>query len=1472
MSIQVYVGHTGQRLSLDPAVTTTVEALRSWISQQAAIQPRNQILLTNQGKQVRVQTLLTETELFVFDSSRLSAKNAPSPTSSSLESSVSNDFNPGTPPDTISNQNDLQAWQNLFRLRKSWASGLLNGCDTRAKQAQTYQDEQAIVERSLGVAVASLQQHVRSAEQKYLTAETWSDEILQEQEAYLTGWEEHLDSLRNVPARAEFARFIHSPAPGSRHVSQHNNITTLQGFVDVAATSKAASTAKSLSGAFSDRLSQMQTDLQMVTRDSEELLRVVNRINEQSLAQNTSEPAQLLEEIEIVVKKMGSDLEHIQSLPKTPQSVSSASKMALLHTRNYLPNLSTYCTEMNELVARARQQRDSAAQTASEHMQTLSTIESKLAELYADIKGLEVPQDDQQAFASLSMITRLPSVYGQLLIESVRRREWVAKMKRDSATLQEEVATYQEEEDKRRKKWIRSVEDVVNLDALQNNVLGVEISLQNEGNSWPMVSREELHAYVESLMDIYGQGPVTDEISQAVKDLDKPTRKQIKHARAFKNGSMHEATFGDISLFLRGDEQHKALRDSNIRLEEELKGQKNRVRKLEDLLHRQTQSSRPSISDMFSPQSISFSDRVASPMPSSSPRAQGDVSQAGSFKARRLSATQAIEEKRLARRVVDLEAELQAAKDDAVSRKNSDAEAQKQVEEAVSTKKDLMENMEAQQREFANERRNLEQELADAKERLEELENEMERLLGSRDDERTGIDTRIAAFEEEVSRLKEDSQAHAVRAAAERDAKGVLEQKLSAAEKAKAIAEEEMEKMRAELESREESNAEQLQLLVNAHQYLSPSQDPPSAIAALAAALEEHSRKSASQVKDLAEAVAFAKVENGSLWSSNERQKAELTNLTEKLSDLEEQLRTAEEAKTAGHAKITSLEEQLSDEQAQLRDLRSKFAEGETGSEVLRQRIAEEETKVGRLSSELAQVKSHANSMDVELMRLQKNHEVYHKSAEVTSARLEKRAERAKDLSQRLYSQNARLFRVMERSGLVVTFHDDTMVVERASKMGASTNMAETQPALSRTTTLTSPPPTRKSSGADDLGDLSILRWPDAETAEEESVRYEAFLQTISRFNIDIFGEAVVKRVRDFEYTARKYSREAKDAVRRADAYKERYVKLKGEVSAKVAVRDFKEGDLALFLPTRGQANGAWAAFNVGCPHYFLAEKEGMRLGTRDFIVARITKVEKKVVDLSRASTTLQPDGRSIDEASEAPSVDDDNPFELSDGLTWWLVHATEERGVGGAPSTPGLGKSTVAAANVDAKGSIRIKRTGSKHDDASRHLNKSLDSRRSSSASKKSVAGALVSTLANTSSSSPTAGAPIGDSSMASNRPRSITRNDARKPLPLPPTGSTGLGIAANAEAQPTDDRVRALASSPNLQLSRGSSPTQARQRSMSPSKSVRSLQRHLEPQSPAKSPAKSPARQKPSSGWESLWQAEFSLESPSKKKEGDK
>ena len=1231
MSITVYVGHSGQRLKLDPSVTNTVEALKAWLQAQIAVQPRSQILLTSQGKQVRSQTLLTENEIFVFDSNRLNSK-SPSDTPS-----PGDEFDPGVAPDTLSNQNDLQAWQSLFRVRRNWAAGLLQGCESRTKEAQQYQDEQLIIDRCLGVAIASLQQHLKSAEKQSSSVESWSEEVLQEQENSLGNWEANLDSLRNIPARHEFTRFIQPMHSSGKRNSQQDNLATLQGFVDVAYVRKAAGGAKSLMTEFAQKVVKIRENLDTASREGDELLRAVEQIGASSAASNTSEPAQLLEEIDIVVKKITSDLEHIQSLPRTQQSVSQASKMALLHTRNYLPNLSDYCSEMNDLVERTCDQRNRAASTAQEHMRTLSSIESLLSEFYRDTKNLELPQDDQQAFATLNIVSRLPSVYGALLVESVRRREWVAKMRRDAATLQEEVATYQDEEDKRRKKWIRSVEDVVKADSLRSNVLGIELKLYNEGGSWPMVTRDDLQEYLNVLTEVYGQCAVVEELDSAIQDIDKPTRKQIKHAKAFKNGSMHEAAFGDTSLLLRGDDQNKSLKETNTRLEEELKGQKSRVRKLEDLLHRSSQLGRASAGDIFTPQSGSGIDRNFTPgLPT--PYSSDDPSRKGSLQHQRKPSVQMPDDNKLAKRVVDLEHELQAAKDEATSRKNSDAEVQKQVEEAMSTKKDLMENMDAQQREFATERRHLEKDLAEAKERVEELENEIERVSGSRDDERSGVDTKIVALEEEIVRLKEDSSGHAARAATEQDARNAIERKLEIAESARMEAELQLQKMQMERGQQNENEAEQLQSLATAHSHLSPEVEAPSNLGPLAAALEDLSRRSAAHAKDLEEAVAFAKSENESLWSSNERQKSELGVATQRQSESEDQGRQLQERLSSEEARAKSLEQQLNQEQEQLRILRSKFAEGETGSDVLRQRAAEEEARAGKLSSDLAEANSHINSLDVELMRLQKKHKAYHDTAEASSERLHKQAEHAKEVSQRLYAQHSRLTRLLERLGLAVSYQDDIMVIERASKLDKSTTMIEPPGHPSRAVGMTSPPPTRKSSTTEEPSDLSMLRWPDAHTGEEENHQFEAFLAQISRFNFETFSEAVTKRVRDFEYTARKYNKEAKESIKRAEAYKERSLKLKTEAHTKIAVKDFKEGDLALFLPTRGQAKGAWAAFNVGCPHYFLAEKDGMRLGSRDYIVARINKIEQKVVDLSKAMPQ-QADGRSIDETSDgAPS------------------------------------------------------------------------------------------------------------------------------------------------------------------------------------------------------------------------------------------
>lgn len=61
----------------------------------------------------------------------------------------------------------------------------------------------------------------------------------------------------------------------------------------------------------------------------------------------------------------------------------------------------------------------------------------------------------------------------------------------------------------------------------------------------------------------------------------------------------------------------------------------------------------------------------------------------------------------------------------------------------------------------------------------------------------------------------------------------------------------------------------------------------------------------------------------------------------------------------------------------------------------------------------------------------------------------------------------------------------------------------------------------------------------------------------------------------------------------------------------KISYRSFSAGDLALFLPTRNAQSPAWAAFNVGAPHYFL-DMNGVETEGKDFLIGRVQDIAEK--------------------------------------------------------------------------------------------------------------------------------------------------------------------------------------------------------------------------------------------------------------------
>ncbi|KAB5580770.1 autophagy-related protein 11-domain-containing protein [Coniochaeta sp. 2T2.1] len=432
-------------------------------------------------------------------------------------------------------------------------------------------------------------------------------------------------------------------------------------------------------------------------------------------------------------------------------------------------------------------------------------------------------------------------------------------------------------------------------------------------------------------------------------------------------------------------------------------------------------------------------------------------------------------------------------------------------------------------------------------------------------------------------------------------------------------------------------------------------------------------------------------------------------------------------------AKASALEQEQAEAREQLAELRVKIADGETGSESLRKKLEEDEARIASMTEELASRQSQVGSLEEELVLFKDRLLDSQSKVANLTARLDARTERAKDLTQRLYSQNDRLCRLLERLGFSITRDGDSMVIQKVPRAERSSQNVNNDLSDPGSTSL------RKSGTLNsrvlaDSADLELLYWMNASDVAGEAEKYKAFLSGLGSFDTDAFSEAVYKRVKDIEHMARKLQRDAR-------GYRDKAHALHKDAHDKIAFKNFKEGDLALFLPTRNQSNGAWAAFNIGFPHYFLHEQEVHKLRNREWLVARISRVQERMVDLSKSLqpslTSATKNGAAAHETESVNEEDNDNPFDLSDGLRWYLIDAQEDKP--GAPSTPGLGKSTVAANKVDAVADMSShSRTNSKGsvlgavgrgmggpsgiEGVSKSLSKSLESRRSSTGSRKAL------------------------------------------------------------------------------------------------------------------------------------------------------
>ncbi|PKS10519.1 hypothetical protein jhhlp_002271 [Lomentospora prolificans] len=1340
MASEVFIAHTGQRFQVDTTQFTSyavssripeilgspwrltddfsprLDELKAWVARQSSIPFQKIIALTPEGRSLKLQGLHTEAsgtyfpvpptvsptnkEIYIYDI-RITQPTANNAAPLKSEYPIPKRYVVPAAPNSIDDIKAMSAWQELYRDRRAWALDVSRECSQMDLTIQErYREIDAMV-RCLDAAVANLEFSIKQIEPKYAELKKWMEPALLEHEQLASNWENYLALARAIPIAPQMVKFM-----TSKDVKPSR--ACLEDLIDLDTARKAGRLAPTSLRKFSGKATELDKVVSQMYHLLQNLVEEFDKLVGQSALLHGGESAQLQQDIEALAKKIDSDYQHILNYTSSQRDVLQASKTASTHTERLIPSLKKRAKEMDDLLQYATKARNNIAADCVGFMRSITEVTSLHATVKSQIVVLNQAEEDMTTFDYLRLIHQLPYMYASFVVEAIRRREWSEKVKSDSSTLANTMAVFQDEESKRRRKWQKTVGSTYGRDKFDANTLGLEVNLLGEDDPWPSMTKQDMEVFIESLTLQKAEPAIIDDVTKLLSDLNTPTKQQSKRIKAFKNGSVHDAALGISGLLVRGDDDLiRSLQDDKAKLESKVKTAESRIRRLEDLLHRQSQASRPSLGNVFQAQSSDSTSSIK-PITKASDGAEALLS--------RISALEA-----------DLNVEKQraiATQKELTAQNTLNSSMRRQIEEANSTKKDLLENLEALKIEFVEERKSLESEIKRLQARLEDTEDEIEHFGESREHEKASFDETLQKLRDEIARLqrekksadlksqgeidflKDDSRAH-------RDHSETLEKQIRSLQ-------EELKGTTTAYEESIISSESHLRLLQDLFRLVSPQEAVPTVADELinaTTATVSGIMVATKNANDRIVSLEFELAQNQNTMDNYRRKADELSSRLDVEMSNSSKLRAAlKEEKIRNEGS----ENELAEARQQLAALRVQLTDGETGSESLRKALEAQEQKTTTLHEELASKQAEIGRLEDELRLFRERlRELQAKLLSLTH-RVDAKAERAKDLTQRIYSQNDRLCRLLEKLGFAVTREGSSMTVqkipraERALHMQNTTDLSDlTSPTARRSTTLAG---NVSPSGSE----LELLYWMNSNDEETEAERYQAFMRSLGAFDIDLFSETLFRRVKDMEHLARKFQRESR-------AYREKALIFQREAHEKIAYKNFKEGDLALFLPTRNQSSGAWACFNVGFPHYFLREQDSHGLRNREWLVARISKIQERVVDLSKSVQAHGDTDSMTDEGN-------DNPFQLSDGLRWYLLDAHEDKH--GAPSTPGLGKSTVAANKVEAVADMRA-RSGTEGKDkqrlsqqsiegVSKTLSKSLESRRGSTSSRKTLPFAI--------------------------------------------------------------------------------------------------------------------------------------------------
>ncbi|KAK9480778.1 hypothetical protein V1514DRAFT_324438 [Lipomyces japonicus] len=1191
MSLRVYNAHSGRQVDLDADQFLSLQEFRDAVAKQLAITSAQQILMTSRATQLRLANITHETEVYTFDKSLLAH---PSPTPPSTQSPLI-PLNIQPIPNIINPKPTQEELVELFNKRRQWSNGLAVRAESLNSALRTAVAEIQVIRKSVGVAMTHLTQHLDNIGKSF--KDVVNNAVIVTQEFASTDWQVSLARLNDLPVADSFGGGI------------------LAAWIDHGKIRQAQADLSANNENIRNRIRDIKFVFDKVSEDSDSLKYDIDAWNdvEVRLVHDFDSAPSALEDLLAIAKKLEKDADYVASLPYTPASMRSIARMAMLHQREYLSTMSSAVSDIWEMNRTALSRKQDVQVSSLKLLHTLSLVQSRASPIRPDLASVEREMENtQNSLNLLKQMDSLPLIYGSLLIECIRRIEWNDRITILTGEVAEEFATWKADEQKRRTKWLKRFGG--NLESFQQTITSSSVnhtsattsmnsiySLQNGGSSLAAVelnllsskeettvdvTREDVQFLIVSLQRLPGTEFLVSQLGEMLKEIysigyskGKSSGVEKRRERLFKSGSFTEhirssmlltSTSADnINNNNNNDNNNndndndndnngnngnndKQLLKENKKLQEKVRSYESRIRRLEDILHRQVRIPFANGTGFISSQGPPYRSAAAGSLSQQQSAILVEQSRLGNSPDLALRLTSDVGGA-LSNIVNDSKSELQQARTAFDKEKQRSAKLQTQLAEAEHNmreveviKQDLLANLAQQESEFQGERKLLRDEISELNSRLYAFEEEEQELEHNRID-REGV----------IANLERTLEQHQFR-------------------------EQDLEHMKASLDTEIRGLRELLRH--EREQNLKMKQN--SSTTELTVTVREMNEK-------LLQAEEVANLKKEKLQKQLSDSETELNELKSRMGELED-----ERAKAILELVIE-------------RERRSKLA---NNLNIIWHIISPDSVIKEPTSDDVERaLKTKFDEHSRNLIRLR---DIESESAQAKAAlkdltrQYDSRSIKARDLTQRLYTYYRRSRQLMD--SLDIIYSGNNLIFNHQAMDEALYKILpekEREKHL-RKTSISSPDTTLSS-----IADVEVLYWMDiAEDKENnqldkstaEADRYMKYIDAIA-FDFDAFNELVRQRVHDAEYVAKKWHKMAR-------LYREKSRKSKKEATEKIAFKSLKIGDLALFLPAGNSSEGggprAWMAFQAGVPTCVLRNNESHVLEGREWFVGRISSME----------------------------------------------------------------------------------------------------------------------------------------------------------------------------------------------------------------------------------------------------------------------